>query len=488
MGILNTIVIVVYLLGITLVGAYFAKKSGKNTDRFFKAGGKIPAWAAGISIWATTLSAITFMAIPAMAYQGDWLFAVGNMSIVLVAPFVFHFCVPFFRKLEVTTAYEYLEHRFNVVIRLFGSVLFMLFHISRVAIVIYLPTLAITTISGDNPYLVASVIGILCIIYTFLGGMEGVIWSDVIQGFILLGGLVIALIVGLYQVPGGIRTTFSYALAHGKLLSANQLDWSFVKLTIPTMLVGSFFINLYAYVGSQDVVQRYNTTPTLKATGHSLYLNAFMAFVSTLLFFSMGTVLYVFYHFHAGLRPVAINSDSIFPYFIIHVLPSGISGLIIAAIFAAAQSTISSSLNSISACFSTDIVRRFFVLGSEKSAVMTARFVIIIVGIIAMAVTFYMIQTDQSELLKTFQSALGLFGAPIAGVFLLGFFTKRANGLGCIIGVLASVIALLYAETTALTFLYYGMIGVGCSFCIGYLASVLFPSDKQVDAKLTIYG
>lgn len=187
-GMWNRIVLIAYLLAMLGVGAYFTKRASKSTDSFFKAEGKVPAWAAGFSIWATTLSAITFMSTPEQAFLTDWGYSIGTLTIYLIIPILIKWYVPFFRKLQVTTAYEYLEKRFGPVMRSLGSLLFMLYHIGRVAIVIYLPILAITSVSNINPILIAVLVGAMCIIYAFLGGIEGVIWTDVIQGFLLLGG------------------------------------------------------------------------------------------------------------------------------------------------------------------------------------------------------------------------------------------------------------------------------------------------------------
>uniref|UniRef100_UPI003D33068E sodium:solute symporter family transporter n=1 Tax=Gracilibacillus dipsosauri TaxID=178340 RepID=UPI003D33068E len=146
LGAINWIVLIVYLVSMLGVGVYFTKRSSKNTDAFFTASGKIPAWAAGFSIYATTLSAITFMSTPEQAFLSDWSYAAGNLAIFAIIPILIYFYIPFFRKLKVTTAYEYLEERFGPSLRIVGSLLFVLYHIGRVAIVIYLPTLAITSV------------------------------------------------------------------------------------------------------------------------------------------------------------------------------------------------------------------------------------------------------------------------------------------------------------------------------------------------------
>lgn len=265
-GTLNWVVLLVYLVAMLGVGVYFTKKASKNTDAFFKAKSSIPAWAAGFSIYATTLSAITFMSTPEQSFLNDWAYSVGNLSIFLIIPILIKYYVPFFRKLKVTTAYEYLEERFSPVMRVIGSLLFILYHIGRVAIVIYLPIIAITSVSNINPILIACVVGGLCIIYTFLGGIEGVIWSDVIQGMLLLGGALLIIIVGIVSIKGGFGTVVSDAVSGDKFFSVK--DWNPGDLTkfIPLIFAGQFFNTLYQYTGSQDVVQRYQTTATQKET------------------------------------------------------------------------------------------------------------------------------------------------------------------------------------------------------------------------------
>ena len=158
-GFWNCVVLLAYLVAMLGVGAYFTKSASKSTDSFFKANGRIPAWAAGFSIWATTLSAITFMSTPEQSFLTDWGYSVGSFTIFLIIPILIRYYVPFFRKLQVTTAYQYLEKRFGPVMRVLGSGLFMLYHIGRVAIVIYLPILAITSVSNINPILIAVLVG-----------------------------------------------------------------------------------------------------------------------------------------------------------------------------------------------------------------------------------------------------------------------------------------------------------------------------------------
>ena len=420
------------------------------------------------------------MSTPAKTYRTDWAFMGNNFAIVAITPVVIMFFVPFFRKLKVTTAYEYLEHRFDFKTRSLSSIIFMLFHIGRVAIVIYLPTLAIASVTNMNPYFIVCTIGILCIISTFLGGVEGVIWCDVVQGFLLMGGALLILIFTIFKIDGNIFTVVKVTAEQGKFLTTSTAGFSFWKETLLTCFICGLFNNMYQYIGSQDVVQRYNSTSSTAETNKSLWINAKLAILVIFTFYGMGTVLYVFYKQNPGLLPANFNIDSIVPYFIITEMPAGIAGLLVAAIFAAAQSTISSSLNSISACYVTDFQKRLRPNTSEKKCVRSARNVIIFCGIFGTALASYMVAADKSHLLNAFNALLGMFGGPIAGIFLLGIFTKRSNGTGAFLGAFLSVIVEILLGKTNIYFMYYGMAGVAVSFIGGYFLSFLFKGNKNV--------
>lgn len=270
-GTLNWVAVIIYLLAMLFIGVYFTKRASQSTNSFFTASGRLPSWVVGFSIYATTLSAITFMSTPEKAFLTDWSYIAGNIAIVAIIPLLIYFYVPFFKKLKVTSAYEYLEARFGPSIRVIGSLLFVVYHLGRVAIVIYLPTLAITSVSDMNPYIVASLVGLLCILYTFLGGFEGVVWSDFIQGVILLGGALVIIILGVMNIKGGFGTVFADAIEHKKLISADNWKLNTAAAAIPIIFLGNIFNNLYQYTASQDVVQRYQASDSLKETNKSLY-------------------------------------------------------------------------------------------------------------------------------------------------------------------------------------------------------------------------
>ncbi len=485
-GALNWLVLTIYLTAMLGVGVYFSKSSGKDTHAFFKAGGRIPGWAAGLSVYATTLSAITFMSIPERAFLTDWTYAASNITIIVIVPLLIMFYIPFFRKLNVTTAYEYLEERFGISLRLFGSIAFVLFHIGRIAIIIYLPTLAITSVSSLDPYLIALFIGVLCIAYTYLGGMEGVIWSDVIQAVVLLGGALLIIFYGVYKIDGGWVTVLNNAVSNDKFIPADAWKWSFHSATIPIIFIGSIFNNLHQYTASQDVVQRYTVTTDYKETKRTLWTNALFAAITIPIFFGIGTILYSYYTNVESLAD-GINTSAIVPYFVLTNFPAGIAGLIIAAIFAASQSTISSSLNSISACIVVDIQKRFFPGLREASSVKLARLVVLVAGLFGLLASLYLIQTNRQEMWDLFLALVGLFGVPIAAVFALGIFTKRGNITGAWLGLIGSGLISYFLQQAEWNAFFISLYAFISSFGLGYMFSLVFAKNTKDVTGLTVY-
>lgn len=488
-GTWNWVAVITYLVVMLIIGAYFTKRAGQSTDSFFTASGRLPSWAIGFSIYATTLSAITFMSTPEKAFLTDWSYIAGNIAIVAIIPALIAFYVPFFKKLRVTSAYEYLEARFGPSVRVLGSLLFVVFHLGRIAIVIYLPTLAITAVTDINPYLVASLVGILCILYTFLGGFEGVVWSDFIQGVILLGGALMIIVIGAMEIKGGFGTILHDALAEKKLLSVDNWKLNTTAAALPIIFLGNIFNNLHQYTASQDVVQRYQASDSIDETKKSLWINGLLALISAPIFYGMSTMMYSFYEHEAAL-PQDFNTSSVVPFFILTQMPPFVGGLLIAAIFAAAQSTISSSLNSISACISEDIKDRFFSKGTDKGNVRFARWTIIIAGLLSYGIAIYLIAADSNNLWDLFLLVTGLFGVPLAGIFAVGIFTKRANTFGVLVGLFTGVIVayLLKGIGGANSPFYVSIISFFIAFLFGYIVSLFVPAKYTKDITgLTIY-
>ncbi|HEY8561648.1 MAG TPA: hypothetical protein VIL74_14830 [Pyrinomonadaceae bacterium] len=483
-GFINYAVLVVYLGINLLVGIYFTSRQ-KDTNDFFLAGQRISWWAAGIAIFGTQLSSITFMAIPAKTFSSDWVYILANLAIILITPIVVFFYLPFFRRLRITSAYEYLEKRFSLPVRLFGSATFVLMQTSRMVIVLFLPALALSVISDLNIYVCIVTMGFVSTLYAMLGGAEAVTWTEVLQFFILIGSAVLTLILISGQVDGGAAAMFTTALNDGKLHIFNW-GWDYTTTTVAVVLIGNLFSQLVPYTTDQAVIQRYLTTATEKEAARAIWLNALFVIPGSLLFFSIGTALYVFYKEHPQLINVNMQIDATFPWFILSQMPVGVSGLVIAGLFAAGQS---GSQNSIVTAIITDFYQRFRPEADEAGSVRLARILTLVLGAVGMGGAALLATFDIVSLWDVFLQILGLLGGGLAGVFALGIFTEKANTKGVLTGVAVSWAVLIFVQrATSIHFFLYAAIGITVCVATGYLASLLMPSDNKDLTGLTIYS
>ena len=480
LAILDWVVICVYLLALVAMGFYFAGRE-HTTDDFFLAGRRIPWWAAGISIFATQLSAITFMAIPAKAYETDWVYFVQSIGIFLLAPVVAYLFLPFYRRLGLTTAYEYLERRFGLSVRLIGSGQFILAQLGRVAVVVFLPALALSAVTSIDVSLCIGLMGLLAIVYTVLGGIEVVVWSDVMQTFVLFGGALIAGWIMLQGIPDGLSGAFAQAQEGGKLHLVNHgFDWTQPVLFV--VVLGALFNNIIPYTSDQAVIQRYLTTPNEKAARAAIWTGGILAIPASILFFALGTLLWAYYRANPGdLAPLAAV-DQILPWFIVHALPAGLSGLIIAAVFAAAMSSIDSSMNSVSTAFTTDFWRRRRPDADEATALRVARWTTVIFGIVGTGAALLIASLDIKSVLDLWFMVLGLFASGLCGLFFLGIFTQRPGTAAALSGLAVSAAVNLFIGTwTDINVLLISTFGIGSCVLTGILVGACVPGRVDLE-------
>ncbi|WP_432800091.1 sodium:solute symporter family transporter [Poriferisphaera sp. WC338] len=489
-GIINFSVLIIYLLAMVGVGIYFAKKN-KNTDDYFRGGQQIPWWAAGCSIFATMLSSITFMAIPSKAYAQDLVYLLGAVTILAMAPIASHVALPFFRRIDATSAYEYLSKRFNYPVRLIASGLFTLFHISRMGIVMSLAGLALSSVTPLSATHAVLIMGLLCMIYCTLGGIEAVIWTDTIQTFVLLSGAILCLVLILLQVDDGIAGIFTTASNNNKLHMINwdfSLD-SYTTVALWVVLFGNLGGNFSSYVSDQAVVQRYMTTPNKKMAVKAIWMNAIIAIPASLLFYVIGTCLYVFYKQNPTKLDPTINTDQVFPLFISTEVFVGVAGLVVAGVFAAAQSTVSTSMNSAATTIVTDFIKPFNIFRNDKSYLRTAYFLTFMLGASGTLIGLIFVDPQFKSLFDEYLRVIGMFMGILGGLFALGMFTKRANGWGAIIGLLCGGIVMLLLPIFTNTHpLAYATIGIAVCFSIGYLISIILPASRKDLHGLTVFS
>jgi len=489
-GIINFSVIGLYLAMLIGVGVFFSFRQ-KNTDDYFRGGQRIPWFVAGCSIFATMLSSLTFIAIPAKAFMTDWSFFIINMFIVAVAPFIIYCILPFFRNINVVSAYEYLEKRFNLFVRLFASTSFIFYHIGRMAIVLYLTALPIAAITHLSVHWCILIIGGLSIIYCTMGGLEAVVWTDTIQTFVLLGGAMLSLAIIIMSIKGGPGEFFSIAASSDKFRMVT-LDFSltsYTKAVLWVIIIGGIGNSVVPYVSDMSIVQRYMSVPDKKRSQKAIWTNAIACIPASIIFFGLGTALFVFYKTHPSLLDPTFKNDAIFPLFIVRQLPVGVAGLIVAGVFAAAQSTISTSMNSTSVAFVTDFVRRFDMIKSDHGYLNLARLMTIIFGASGSLLGLVFASSDIQSMFETAIGVLGLLGGAMCGLFLLGMFTKRANGFGAAIGALAGIAVVAAVKVlTPTSQLLYACIAILTTVVIGYLTSQIVPKQPKNIKGLTWFS
>jgi len=487
-GAINYGVLTGYLLAMVGIGVYFANKN-KNTNDYFRGGMHMAWWAAGCSIFATMLSSLTYTGIPSKAFAQDWVYAIGNMMIPVVAPVAVFVALPFYRRIDATSAYEYLEQRFSRGVRLFGSGSFTLFHIFRMAVVMSLTGLALAVATPLTPVQSVLLMGVLSIVYCTLGGIEAVIWTDTLQTVVLLGGAIFAIALLIGGADGGISGAFDAAARSDKLHLINwHWDVTSAQLALWVVVLGGIGQNVSSYTADQAVVQRYMTTPDERRAARSIWTNAVMSIFATLLFFGMGTALFAFYQTHPEKLDPTITTDQIFPLFIAREMPVGVAGLIVAGIFAAAQSTVSTSMNSTATTLVTDFLRPLNAFASERGYFRWARILTFLMGVLGTLLGLLFLDPDIRSLFEAFLKVIGIFMGTLGGLFILGVLTRRANAAGALTGafIAAAVMLFLWMFTDVNAYLYT-VSGLTTCVVTGYLASLFTGGPTRDLAGLTVY-
>ena len=444
----DLIIIACYLLAMILIGFYFSGKN-KNADQFTRASGKIPGWAIGLSIYATFLSSNTFLGVPGKAYGGNWNAFVFSLSMPFAAWLAAKFFVPFYRRTHEVSAYTHLEHRFGPWARTYAVICFLLTQIARMGSIFFGIALSLQALLGFPMAGIMMVMGACIIIYTVLGGMEAVIWTEVIQAVIKTLGAFLILYLIIREMPGGISDIISTGQRDHKF-SLGSFSPDFIEPGFWVILFYGFFINLNNFGMDQNYVQRYHTARTEKQASQSIWLCVAMYVPASLLFFIIGTSLYAFYQSQPGqiesiagsLQP-ADYGDKVLPYFMVTKMPTGLVGLIVSAILSAAMSTISSGMNASAIVLTLDIYKRYFRPGiSDKKQLAVLRLFTFIFGVLGLLTGIAMI--GSKSLLDTWWELSGIFAGGMLGLFLLGIASRRTTSHEAFIATTLGVLIILW--------------------------------------------
>lgn len=478
-------IVIIYLAAVLFAGMYFSKKKMTGKE-YFKGDGTIPWWVTSVSIFATLLSPISFLSIAGNSYNGTWVLWFAQLGIFIAVPLTIRLFLPVYSKLKIDTAYHYLELRYKSKgLRVLGALLFIIYQIGRMSIIMYLPSVVLAPLVGININVLIIIMGIIAIVYSYGGGLKSVLWTDFIQGLVLIAGVVFTLIYLLFSIDGGIGTIFT-TLQNGKFLAPNEVvfDPNILKSSVFIILVGAGINTFSSYISSQDVVQRFTTTTDIKELRKMTFGNGFLSIGTTTVIYLIGTALFVFYHQNPQLLQTA-HQDQIFASFIVYQLPIGVSGILIAAIYAASQSTLSTGLNSVATSWVLDIQDSFNRQISEEKQTKIAKLVSLGVGIIAIIVSMILANGEIKSAYEWFNSFMGLVLGVLAGIFVLGVITKKATSIGAYAGFFTSAIIVInlkynHPEVTSWS---YAIISIGVSCIIGYIISLIHLAIKKQRSK-----
>jgi SSS family solute:Na+ symporter len=499
---LDYIIIVLFLLVTLVVGFMFARRQN-SLRSFFLAQGRIPAWAIGMSLLATLISSVTFLAYPGEGYTSNWILLVQGLMVPVVLLGTIWFIVPLYRKVIGLSTYEYFEKRFGVFARYYSSLAFVLRQFSSMGTVLFLLALALDGMIGGNTTLMITVIGLIIIAVNLMGGIEAVIWLDVFQGFMLFATGIICLSVILFSADGGPTAVWEIAKAHGRT-GFGPYDADLTKLTFVVMAINGVFYAIQKYGTDQTVVQRYLTAKTDKGAIRASLMGILLTVPVWMLFMFIGTALFAFYQQHS--LPQGIRAEQVFPYFIATRLPVGVTGLILSAMISAAICSLSADLNSLAAVGVEDYYKKFRRNRPDGDYLKAGKWTVVISGLIAIGIGCLYINVGGEGVLGIVFTLYAIFSGGIVGIFLLGIFSARANRQGINIGIITCIIFTAYAFLTStrigtgtekhllLDFGAYNfthnklMLGVYSHLVVigvGYVASLFFP--KPVLDKNLLY-
>ena len=496
------IVLGLYIVVMLAIGVW-ANRRQTGTDAYFLGNRNMRWWAAGLSIIATSFSAASILGVPGYAYSSDMWYLQYQLGDILAAVIVVVLFIPFFHGIKgLTTAYEYLEARFDLKTRLLGSTLFSLTVLLRAGTLLYgaallfsamVPTNVIPALTGVEEAVV--IFGLIAIIYTAMGGVSAVIWTDVIQFSIMALGILAAMTVVVLSTPGGWGVAFAEAGELGKL-DILKTEEPMGGQGILTAIFGYGLLALSLFGTNQQPVQRYMTVESPRKAQQALLLGVGAGAIGVTLSLLLGVFLFIFYEHFPGLIPADLTADQVMPHFVETQVPPIITGALVAAVFAAAMSSLDSALNSLAAALTVDFLARFRPETPEKTQMQFAKVVVVTAGIIGIAVGIYASRTE-ALLIDLILAFMGYFAGGLLGLFLLGMLTKRTTGTAAFIGAITGTLVVLMVTENdfqlpplyewlgidPIPFIWSTAIGLGVTMLVGVLLSLVLgrpPSAERI--------
>ena len=476
---LDLVIFLVYMIGVTLFGSSFYSRH-RTANVFTLGNQQVPGWVVTMSIFATFVSSISYLALPGSAYLTNWNAFVFSLSIPFAAWMATRFFVPLYRSINSPSAYTYLERRFGSWARVYVSICYLLTQLMRVGTILYLLALALSTMVSWNIATIIIITGIVVLIYSVLGGIQAVVWTDAIQGIILITGAILCAIYIIWLLPGGMNQLIEVAGQNQKF----SLGSYAIKGSEPTfwvVFIYGVFINLQNFGIDQNYIQRYMVAKNDSEAKRAAFLGGLIYLPVSALFLFIGTALFTYFQLFPELLPTDLPSDQVFPYFIVHSLPPGLTGLLVASIFAAGMSTVSTSFNSAATVFLTDYYQKFSSQPiKDQQAIKVLYLASLIISLIAIGVALAMINVKSA--LDAWWKLASIFSGGMLGLFLLGAFTTAKNHWGAIVGAIVGVTLICWLSLTSGHGLHSYLtivLGTTTIFIVGFLIAWVIPNGRQ---------
>lgn len=508
---LDVFVLVIYFGGIALMGVWFARKN-TSTEAYFLGNRDFPSWAIGLSLVGTSISSVSFLAYPGDAFKTAWLRLVPAFTLPVAILIASIWILPFFRRANTTTAFEYLEQRFGPSTRVYGAAAFIAAQLVRISVILYLVSLLVHEFSGWPIWTCVVIAGLFVGFYTVVGGIEAVVWTDVIQTVVLIIGGVLCLAVIVRDLPGGLGTIIhDAAQAHkfnlaeydptAEAAKPTSWDFTFFRRTALMMLFVGFVNWMTEYTANQNVVQRYCASRSTRDARKAMWIVCGASIPLWTYFMFLGTSLWVFYnHFPTPETSQMLTGEAkpeqVLPFFIMSSLPAGIAGIVVAAVLAAAMSSLDSSINSIATVSTVDLFRRHFVKGRDDAYYLSsARWIAIASSVIMIGGALVFAYTPNKTAQDTITNLIAITSGGLFGLYLVGFLTKAGDGRSIGIAIVCTILFTAYrflegiGWAPALPFdtYYTGIIGHVLMFVLGLGLGHLLPQRKHDLRGLTVW-
>jgi len=497
----DILVLLLYSVAVLLLG-FMVSRGKKNAEDYFLAGKKLPAWAIGFSILGTCISSVTYVAYPGMAFAHDWQYLVQGLTLPLLLALGMLAVVPFYRHRIRMSVTEYMEARFGLGVRIYTLAVILIFELTRLATVMYLLSLVINTITGFPLAWIILAAGIITVVYTVAGGMEGIIWSDVVQTILFFLGGLLAVGIAVSGVPGGFGSLLESACEQGKL---KLLDFT------PSLSQAGFYVlflsglvnYFYFLAANQNQVQRYICAPNDRAARNAALFGSLGSIFAWALFLLVGTCLFVYFQRNpdpAVARFIAENkTDKVFPYFIATRLPAGVAGLVLAGLLAAAMSTLDSSMATLSTLVVTDLVQKFF-KPDDRRSLLISRGLTLVWGLTGIGLALLMIRVG--TFLEFYFRLFSILGGSLTGLFGLALLVRRASARGAGLGIITGLFITIWGSLSFLGVnlsrwpwlrfpwdtMMVGVVATVAVILVGWMASLFFkPGQAKPSVLWDVY-